>query len=321
MKLSRILMCVLALSTGHVFAADEAATTAAANAQTTATTIQQIAPEAPKTGWTATYLNETRYGRADAASITGGTMELYHQATLGYKFAAGKFTLNQAWVQKHAVVNYTETFTSTDTWLKWSFNKINMNHDWSLASSVRYYLPTSAASKAISSNGTARADLSFKRPLNDRFAFVFDSIHYQRFQTQVSSLTQDSQLAAVSPKVQSKFGVPDSLKGSMSFKANQQYRSYNLLGLEYEMSKKWSFEQHVGYQNVVTHADASSQIGSRNEDTLEIWSYFNYSPAPGVDFQLGLEQSRGSADRAADESFNLFADNETNYFLSVSLGI
>ena len=198
MKLSRLLVCVLALSSGHVFAADGAATTAAANAQTTTTTIQQVAPEAAKTGWTATYLNETRYGRADAASVTGGSMELLHQATLGYKFASGKLTLNQAWIQRHTVLNYAEAFTSTDAWLKWSFNKINMNHDWSLASSVRYYFPTSAASKAISTNGSARADLSFKRPLNDRFSFVFDSIHYQRFQTQVSSLTKDNQLTTVS---------------------------------------------------------------------------------------------------------------------------
>jgi hypothetical protein len=281
------------------------------------TSLQKVVPPETPKSWGGSYLNETRYGRADAMNTTG-EVELYHRFGVTYKLPGGTIGVFQPWTQNQEVTTSNAKVTANDPFVRFVWNKVSLNHDWTLEPLVRYYIPTSDASTKLGTNGTLRTDMEFKKPLNGRLTFSYAFSGFYNLQKSLSSYKKAADIK--NKNTMGKMNVPGD-SAAYAYEANAHYKTYNLLGMYYEMNKKWTFFQQVGILNSYTYGDAAHGINHQNEDKALVWSYFNYDLNPKVSLSFGLEQERGSADRNKEPAFTLFADNETNYFASISVGI
>ncbi len=328
MKLSKLIALLMLITNGTVVFAQsnsqEQAPVVGASAvgqqpsMESSTSLQKAVPAATPKSWGASYLNETRYERADAFNGTGA-MKIDHRFGVTYKLQGGTLGLYQTWRQTQDMQANTAKVQNSDPFVRFVFNTVKMNHDWTLEPSVRFYAPTSETSQMNSQNGRLRSTLEFKRPLNGRlgFYYAFDGNYYM--QKNLSSYKAEGKVA--NQKVASKNTGDVGERAGYAYEANKRYDMYNVFGLDYQINKKWTFQQQIAIQNVYTYADAAHNINHRNEDTFEVWSYLNYEAAPGVAFVLGLEQVRNAEARTAEPTYNFMADNETNYYLSISVGI
>ncbi len=325
MKLAKLIVGSLIVMSSHVYAEETAKTevaqsngngTAVVPAPQTSILLEEVAPK--KSPWLAKYVNETRYGRGDASKGTG-TAESIHFFTIGHQFEKGKLTLTQPITQNQDMSQNTAGMVHNDPYLKYAWKKVGLNHDWTLDPEFRYYAPTGTASKDLGSNGRLRADLEFRRPINGRLTFSFYTMADQMLHNNLSGIKADS--PSMNKRISSKGGMSENMGGKYSWVANKRYSHLNMLGLDYEINKKWSFLQQVGVYNIEYYKDAAHAINHRNEDSLEVWSYLSYAHNPNVSFVLGLEQSRGTDERQTDESYTFMNDNETKYYLALSLGI
>ncbi len=325
MKLTKLVALFMVLTSGASFA-EEVAQTQAANAagntlpsMESTTSLQKAVPEATPKSWGAGYLNETRYGRADAFK-GAGQAKLDHRFGVTYKLSGGTLGVYQLWRQKADMTGSgASKVTALDPFVRFVFNTIKLNHDWTLDPSVRFYAPTSETSKLNSQNGRFRSTLEFKRPINGRlgFYYAFDGNYYS--QKNLSTYKEEGSVA--NGNVSKPGSGMEGERPGYKYEANRVYDVLNVVGLEYQINSKWSFEQQVGVTNAYTYGDAAHGINHRNEDSLEVWSYLNYAPTESTKIILGLEQSRDSEARAKEPTYSFMADSETVYFLSLSVGI
>lgn len=327
MKLTNLIAMFVFLITGSVFAQTLSQNTQPTiaeapvqqPAQESSASLQKVVPAATPKSWGASYLNETRYGRADAFKGTGRA-QLDHRFGVTYKLSGGTLGVYQNWRQRQDMTGSgASNVNITDPFVRFVFNTVNLNHDWTLDPSVRFYAPTSETSRLNSQNGRFRSTLEFKKPINGRltFGYIFDANYYA--QKNLSTYKEAGKVSNATVSAPGK-GDPGERPG-YKYEANKQYDAYNIVGLEYQINKKWSFLQQIAVSNTYTYGDAAHTINHRNEDTFEVWSYLNYEAAKGVSMVLGLEQTRGTAERTAEPTYNFMADNETGYYLSLSVGI
>lgn len=327
MKLLKLMTAVLLIG-GSAYAAQTATQTAqpavaAAAVQQpsmeSTTSLQKAVPAATPKSWGASYLNETRYGRA-AAFNGNGSATLDHRFGITYKLSGGTLGVYQNWRQQAEMGGSgVSRVNITDPFVRFVFNTVKLNHDWTLDPSVRFYAPTSAASQLNSQNGRFRSSLEFKRPINGRlgFYYAFDGNYYA--QKNLSTYKADGLVA--NPNSAKPGAGGEGERPGYKYDPNRAYDYYNIVGLDYQINSKWTFQQQLAVSNTYTYGDAAHAINHRNEDTFEVWSYLNYEPTKGVALILGLEQVRGSAERSAEPTYSFMADNETNYYLSLSVGI
>lgn len=319
---SKLLLSLLVSLSSAISLAEETAATSPAQTTTgapaqTATTLQAVEP-AKKGPVIFKYINETRLKKSDYVA-GGGEFEGLHIISLGYNANGTKFTLNPSWTSSsERTGSEATTFQLIDPYIKVGKN-FKLNHDWSVDAAVRYYVPISAESKRISSNGLLRLEGEFKKPINDRFAFLLYTSLYQNLQKNLSSLEGTKTAMQKDTKMRGKSGasVPGSDAAEM-YTSNRQYAWLNLAGVEYEISKKWSFQQWAGLYEKHYYSDPKRDITSTSQvNMLEVWSYFNYAASDNLAILLGLEQERAME----TPDYKFMADNETKYFFSLIVGI
>ena len=326
MKLVKVIGAIL-LASGTTFAAETVSqNTESANAapaqqpsMESSASLQKVAPATMPKSWGASYLNETRYGRAAAFNGTGSAT-LDHRFGITYKLSGGTLGLYQVWRQAQEIAGSKSAAVSAlDPFVRYVFNTVALNHDWTLDPSVRFYVPTSETSRLNSQNGRFRTTLELKKPINGRLGlyYAFDGNYF--FQKNLSTYKADGLVATPSSAKPGAGGEGE--RPGYKYDPNKAYNYYNIVGLDYQINGKWLFQQQIAVSNTYTYGDAAHGINHRNEDTFEVWSYLNYEPTKGVALILGLEQTRGSAERTAEPSYSFMADNETNYYLSLSVGI
>ncbi|MDZ4661873.1 MAG: hypothetical protein SGJ18_09685 [Pseudomonadota bacterium] len=328
----KILTGTLVLLTAVASFAEESQTTAPApvapvaiettpsEGQTSAP-VATVAPEAKKKAWKVALSSRALYPRVAADNGTGAVVNR-NRFTFGYNLGPATVAIKPTWTNTYNVDTEVSKVSAGDLILEVSKPGITLNHDWSLTTTGRYYLPTSESSRLLASNGMAFLDLFFTRPLGTRLTGIIEGTYTNSFQAHRTAYqVKDAKLTKVIGKPSSK--PADNLPADQvnTIDGNARYDMSHLVGLEYKINKKWAFVQLLSYANGYKYSDRGQSVPSNSSDVFSVTSYFTFQAAEKVGFEMGLNQDRNSESRAAQPRYTYMADAESEYYLLANISL
>ncbi len=325
MKLIKLMIAVGLSFSANSFAEESTEQKAAAPAATASlaptegqsqTTLTEVAKETKKSNLKLSHNFRLLYGRVDSDNNTG-TVANRNRAHLGYKFENWTVGLKPTWTASYNVGEGDSKITANDLILEGS-RGFKLNHDWSLTSINRYYLPTSKASRALSTDGFAYAELFLTKPMGTRFTLIVDGVYtknFENYRTQYTVKNEKLKTSTTSSKPTANKTAGDIVEVS----ANDRYSITHYVALDYKINQKWGFSQWVGYGNSYGYSNPSQGVNAPRSDLFELYSIASYAANDHVSVDFGLMQGRDSKTRAVKEDFSFMADHETKYYFELGL--
>ena len=325
MKLRILTGSIVLLSALASFAEESqtaVAPTAPSQGQTSAP-VAKVAPEAAAKKWKVGYQMRAFYDRTDADTNTG-IVTNRNRFTFGYNLGPATVAIKPTWTNKYNVDNEVASVSAGDLILEAAKSGIKLNHDWSLTTTGRYYLPTSAGSRALASNGMLFGDLFFTRPIGTRLTALVEATYTKTFHNQRTAYAVKD--ATTKKPVKGKINAKDAPQNLpvdqiSSAEGNARYDMYHLAGLEYKINKSWSFTQIVAFTNKYTYGNQAQGVSSSSADELEVMSYVTVEANKHLSIDFGLDQNRDSKARAAQPNYTFMADAETQYYLLANISL